>query len=96
MSVLSLVAARIAAERRAEVVEPFRRALENGPPPGIRETFLLVGEDDELAIATLWESREALDAMRASGEEPFARRLLREAGGEPTVRFFDVEVDGRR
>lgn len=28
--------------------------------------------------------------MVATGEEPFARRLIREAGGEPTAEFFDV------
>jgi hypothetical protein len=94
MAVLSLVTARIAPERHSEVIDPYRAAIEAGLPPGIRQTFLLVGDDGALAIATVWESREALDAMRSSGEEPFARRLLREAGGDPEASFFDVASEG--
>jgi hypothetical protein len=91
--VLSLVTARIAPERRAEVEAPFRRALGAGLPAGIRETFLLVGDDGTVGIATVWVSREALEAMRASGEEPLARRLLREAGGEPEAAFFEIAAE---
>lgn len=93
MPVLSLVSATIAPERQAGVTELYRQAVEAGLPPGIRQTFLLVG-DDELAIATIWASREELDAMRSSGEEPFARRVLREAGGDPEARFFEIAVEG--
>jgi hypothetical protein len=32
--------------------------------------------------------------VRSSGEEPFARRLLREAGGDPEASFFDVASEG--
>jgi hypothetical protein len=94
VAVLSLVTAKIAPERHAEVIDPYGAAIEAGLPPGIRQTFLLVGEDGTLAIATVWESRAALDAMRSSGEEPFARRLLREAGGDPEASFFDVASEG--
>ena len=93
MAVLSIVGATIAPERHAEVVEPYRAALASGLPSGIRQTFLLVGDAGELAIATVWESREALEAMRSSGEEPFARRLLREAGGDPEARFFEIAAE---
>lgn len=94
MQVLSLVTARIAPERQGEVDGPYRQAIAAGLPAGIRQTFLLAGEDDTLAIATVWKSREALDAMRASGEEPFARRVLREAGGDPEVAFFEIAAEG--
>ena len=94
MPVLSLVTARIPPERQPEVVgNPYREALDAGLPPGIRQTFLLVGEDDAVAIATVWNSRGDLDSMLASGEEPFARRVLREAGGEPVVAFFDMAAE---
>lgn len=94
MTVLSLVSATIAPERHDEVIATYSQEVERGLPPGLRETFLLV-DGGELAIATVWNSREELDAMRATGEEPFARRVLREAGGEPIVRFFDVSVEAR-
>jgi hypothetical protein len=93
MPVLSLVTATIAPDRVADVLGPYREALAAGPPPGIRQTFLLVGDDGTVGIATVWHSRDALDAMRSSGEEPLARRLLREAGGTPDVRFFDVAAE---
>lgn len=93
MAVVSFVSARVDPKRHGDVVEPYEAAVSVGLPPGIRQTFLLVGDDGTLAIATLWESREALDAMLASGQEPLARRLLREAGGEPSASFFDVAVE---
>jgi hypothetical protein len=93
MPVLSLVTARISPERQAEVITPYRETISGGLPPAIRHTLLLVGDDDTVAIATVWKSREDLDAMLASGEEPFARRVLREAGGDPTVKFFDIAAE---
>lgn len=90
MPVLSLVTARIAPDRREDVVGAYRLALDGGLPPPIRQTFLLLGEDETVAIATVWRSREGLDAMLASGEEPLARRLLREAGGDPAASFFEI------
>jgi hypothetical protein len=59
----------------------------------IRATFLLVAEDRTVAIATLWNSREALDAVRLGPEGPFARRVLREAGGDPKAQSLDVAAE---
>jgi heme-degrading monooxygenase HmoA len=93
MPVLSLVSATIAPDRRDEVVEPYRSAIAGGLPPGARQTFLLAGDHGSMAIATVWESWEALEEVRSSGEEPLARRLLREAGGEPEARFFEIVAE---
>ncbi len=95
MPVLSLVSATISPERRDEVAEPYRAAIAGDLPPGARQTFLLAGDDGTMAIATVWESWEALDAMRSSGEEPLARRLLREAGGVPEARFLEIVAERR-
>jgi heme-degrading monooxygenase HmoA len=94
MSALSLVSAEIAPERQREVVDAYRGMVETNLPPVIRETFLLVADDGTVAIATVWNSREALAAVRLGSEEPFARRVLREAGGEPKAQFFDVVAEG--
>jgi hypothetical protein len=93
MSVLTFVSSRIPPERREEVIRPFAEAVRDGLPPTIRQTFLVVG-DDTVAIASVWHQREDLDALLASGEEPFARRVLREAGGDPEARFFEIRVEG--
>ena len=93
MPTLTFVSARIPPERREEVVRPYSEGVADGLPPSLRQTFLLLGEDDTVAIASVWHRREDLDALLASGEEPFARRLLREAGGEPEARFYEILVE---
>jgi heme-degrading monooxygenase HmoA len=95
MPVLSFVSASVSADRRDEVIRPYSDAVSGDLGPGIRQTFLLVGDDDTMAIATVWKSREDLDSYIASVEEPLARRLLREAGGEPQVRFFDIQAEAQ-
>lgn len=79
----------VAPDRQAEVIERYRAAIAGGLPPDIDQTMLL-REGDELNIVTVWPRREDLDAYLATGEEPFARRLIREAGGDPIVRIFEL------
>ena len=93
MPVMSFVSATIAAERRDDVTGPYSDMVAKDLPDAIRQTFLLAGDDGTMAIATVWNSREELEAMRASGDEPFARRVLREAGGEPQAVFFDIAAE---
>ncbi len=88
-AVITWVRGRVAPDRQAEVLGSYRAAIAAGLPPDIDQT-MLIHEGDELSIVTVWPRREDLDAMLASGAEPFARRLIREAGGEPTVRVFDL------
>ena len=95
MPVLSFVSARVSADRRDEVIRPYTDAVAGDLGAGVRQTFLLVGEDDTMAVATVWSSREDLDSYIASVDEPLARRILREAGGEPQVRFFDIQVEAQ-
>lgn len=88
-AVVTWVTGRVAAERQEEVSGPYAERIADGPPPGIDQT-MLIQDADEMSIVTVWTRREDLDAMIASGEEPFARRLIRQAGGTPSVRIFDV------
>jgi heme-degrading monooxygenase HmoA len=61
-------------------------------PVGLVESLLLRGEkSDTWRIVSLWESREAVMAMRASGERPGALAMFEEAGAEPTPSFWNVE-----
>ena len=87
------VSGRVAAERQDEVSGPYAAGIAGGLPPGIDLT-MLIRDGDEMGIVTVWARREDLDAMIASNEEPFARRLIREAGGTPSVRVFEL-VDQR-
>jgi hypothetical protein len=94
MAVLTFVSARIPTDRQDEVTHAYSEAVAAGLPAEIRQTFLVV-DDETMAIATVWHSRHGLDAMLASGAEPLARRLLREAGGDPEARFFDIRAEAR-
>jgi hypothetical protein len=93
MAVMSFVRAQIAPERREDVRRAYTEMVERGLPPAIRETFLLSAEDGTMSIASVWRSREDLEVIRSSPEEPFARRVLREAGGNPRAEFFDVVAE---
>ena len=88
--VVTIVSGIVARERANQVIEPYRDALKEGLPPTLEETFLVMGEADQMAIVSVWYRRADLEAMLASGEEPFARRLIRGAGGTPEVRIYEI------
>lgn len=90
--VVTFVTGHIQPDRVAEVVGPYQEALKNGPPPDLEETFLLTGDAGQVAILSVWHRRADLDAMLASGEEPFTRRLIRSAGGTPQVAIYEIVV----
>ena len=60
-------------------------------PAGLIESFLLRGENATWRIVTVWESREAVMAMSASGQRPAALVMFEQAGSEPSVSFWTVE-----
>jgi heme-degrading monooxygenase HmoA len=93
MNEVSPVLSFVSGSNRAGTSNAALRQTYRETVVGIRQTFLLVGDDNTVAVATGWESREALDGMLASREEPFARRLLREAGGDPQFRLFEVAAE---
>jgi hypothetical protein len=87
---LSFVRGSVAPDRLDEVVAPYRSMIAGNLPPTIAATYIQTDAAGTVAIATVWRDRADLDAMLASGEEPFARRLIREVGGEPRAEFFDI------
>jgi heme-degrading monooxygenase HmoA len=60
-------------------------------PAGFIESSLLRAEDGTWRVVTTWESREAVMAMRASGEPPAAPVMFERAGAEPSVSMWSVE-----
>ena len=59
---------------------------------GLVQSFLVQGarELELWRILTVWESREALDAMRGSVETPRGVLIFRAAGAEPSLSIFEV------
>ena len=60
-------------------------------PAGFIESSLLRAEDGTWRIVTVWESKEAVLAMRASGEPPAALAMFEQAGSKPSVSMWTVE-----
>jgi len=60
--------------------------------PGITQTFLVQSSSDPTLwrILTFWESRKALDLMRAAGGAPRGVLMFRAAGAQPSLTIFDV------
>jgi hypothetical protein len=62
------------------------------PPAGFIQSFLLRGDDAVWRIVTVWESREAVTAMRASVKRPPALVMFDQAGvADPNASFWTVE-----
>jgi heme-degrading monooxygenase HmoA len=87
--VVTWVSGRVAADRQEELARQFAAAMDAGLPREIVQS-MLIRDGDEMSIVTTWRTREELDATMGSPDEPLARRLIREAGGTPSVRIFDV------
>jgi len=60
-------------------------------PAGFIESSLLRAEDGTWRIVTVWESKEAVLAMRASSEPPAALAMFERAGSKPSVSMWTVE-----
>jgi heme-degrading monooxygenase HmoA len=60
-------------------------------PDGLIESSLLRADDGIWRIVTVWESKDAVMAMRASGERPAAPVMFERAGSEPAVSMWTVE-----
>ena len=67
--VLTVLEARIPPERQEDLKAAYHEAVMDSPPPGLVRSMLLQDINDHLLwrIETLWESREALAAMRGTG-----------------------------
>ena len=94
MRVLTDVAADVEPGRERELLDGFLRLVDGPLPSGLVRTELLCGTSGRWHVHTLWESREALDAMRAAAEPPAAPALFRSVGAEPALTVLNVAVEG--
>jgi len=97
--VLTILEATIQSERASELRAAFHGASEQVPPGFIRSHLVSAsGDPTHWRIETLWESREALAAMRQTGT-PAGILMFRAAGAEPSLSIYDVaatiEAPGR-
>jgi len=85
--VMSVLEAEMPADKAAKLEANFAewvKALE----PGIVQTFF-IKNGGKCRVITLWESKEALSAMKSKGT-PKAVLMFRYAGVEPSLLAYDV------
>ena len=93
--VMTILEAQVALEKAALLEETYKQAIER-LDPGISQTLLLRSSKDSSLwrIVTVWKSREALDAVRRTGDTPRGVLIFRAAEAEPILSVFDVVAHG--
>lgn len=89
--VLTVLEAQVPDARQDDLRKAYRSAAHDAFPPGLVRSTLSQATDDRTRwrIETLWESREALAAMRGTGT-PRGILIFRAAGAEPTLTVLEV------
>lgn len=90
--ILTEVTASVDPDREAELLDGFEKLLASPLPDGLLRTELLRGAERRWRIHSLWRDREALEAMRASGEPPAAPQLFKNVGADPSLQIVEVVV----
>jgi quinol monooxygenase YgiN len=93
--VITILEAQVAAEKATLLEQAFNQGIQR-LDAGIAQTFLLRSSKDPglWRIVTVWQSRDALDAMRRTGDTPRGVLMFQAAGAEPTLSVFDVVAHG--
>ncbi|HEU4564168.1 MAG TPA: antibiotic biosynthesis monooxygenase [Gemmatimonadaceae bacterium] len=88
--ILTVLEAQLPAGQEAALQAAYASAP--APPPGLVRSELLRDARDasRWRIQTWWESREALQAMRAATATPAGVLMFRAAGAEPTLAIFEL------
>jgi len=88
---LTVLEGRVEAARVVELRAAYAELATKPKPAGLIRSQLIqaVADPGLWRIQTLWENREALDAMRHAGT-PAGVLIFRGAGAEPTLSIFDV------
>ena len=90
--VLTILEAHVPPGQEAALQAAYEVAIAKPRPRGLVRSELLrdVVDATRWRIQTLWESRAALDAMRAAGGTPQGVLMFRAASAEPELTIFDV------
>lgn len=91
MKVVTIVKGEVPADRRKAFEDAYRSVRGESLPPGLEMSLLVRGTGDSgtYMIETIWSSRDALDAMRAT-TKPRAVALFEEVGVSPKVEISEV------
>ena len=90
---MTVLEARVPAEQLANVDRVFGEGM-RGAPPEIIESYLVRDTKDPslFRLTTVWQSFEALMAMRQSGVKPKGVQMFEAVGATPALSVFEVVV----
>ena len=88
---VTIVEAHVEAEREADLRTAWEEVTAAALPAGFIESSLIRSEEGTWRIVTVWDSKDAVMAMRASGERPAALVMFERAGATPFVSTWSVE-----
>jgi heme-degrading monooxygenase HmoA len=88
---VTIVEGAVDPAREDDLRSAWEETTSQALPDGFLESSLLRADDGIWRIVTVWESEEAVMAMRASGERPAALVMFERAGSEPSVSMWTVE-----
>ena len=81
----------VEATREGDLLSAWEATSTAPLPAGFIESSLLRSDETRWRIVTVWESKDAVMAMRASGEPPAAPMMFEQAGSQPSVTMWTVE-----
>lgn len=89
--VMTVLEARVAADRLADVERVFREGT-SLVPPELVETYLVRDTKDPalFRLTTVWRSMADLQKMRQSGEKPKGVQMFEAVGVTPALSIFEV------
>jgi quinol monooxygenase YgiN len=95
--VMTILEAHVAPARWNALRESYEARARLPESGAIVESFLVQSNEDSNTwrIVTVWRAREALDAMRGSGETPTGVLIFRDADAEPRLTVFTVWANPR-
>ena len=91
--VMTVLEARVPADRLGEVERVFREGTA-GLPPEIVETYLVRDTKDPalFRLTTVWRSMDDLAKMRRPGVKPKGVQMFEAVGATPALSVFEVVV----
>jgi len=91
---ISVLQAHVEADRESALLAAYRALSQEPLPPGLVRSTLLRDVNDATLwrIETLWESHEALEAMRRGGT-PRGLQIFLSVAAQPSLTIFDVAAE---
>ncbi len=92
MTVITIVEGRIPNSKSKEFEAAYAFLKTEPPTPGLLTSSLLRNSKtpEIYRIQTTWQSREALEKMRATTQTPKAIELFQKFGGTPNLEVYEV------